>query len=156
MPSFWIFLVHGKLLLVLLSVSKVRRGVRIITSSLFCCETVANQLLTSCVLCFIFLHRLSDNVCVFAKSSISIVVGGMLCSFSPCIEQVQKTLQAMNQENCFYRMRTMEILLRPYDIWYEKVKELGGAETLAPRIKPSDEIRGHTGYLTFAQKVKFA
>ncbi|UPR02200.1 catalytic subunit of tRNA (adenine(58)-N(1))-methyltransferase [Chloropicon primus] len=104
-------------------------------------------------------------------------VGGTLCSFSPCIEQVQKTLEAMNEENVFYRMRTMEILLRPYELRTEKFNLMTEpGELVAPRTFsagkdpsrfvrqpsesrlmaiPSEDMRGHTGYLTFAQKVKF-
>ena len=106
-------------------------------------------------------------------------VGGMVCSFSPCIEQVQKTLQVMNDEGVYYRMRTMEILLRPYEVRTERVNMLSepglalpqdakaGGRPDAMRFEgqpsetrmmavPSVDVRGHTGYLTFAQKVKFS
>ena len=101
-------------------------------------------------------------------------VGGMLCSFSPCIEQVQKTVEAMYDESCFYRMRTMEILLRPYDVKQENFaplpdftqqkegEEAAAASEQVPQQQfrsyaiPSKEMRGHTGYLTFAQKVQYA
>ena len=90
--------------------------------------------------------------------------GGVLCSFSPCIEQVKKTVQAMTEENAFYRMRTMEVILRPYELRRERVRDLvlgqGAATGDAPPPRtvaiPSENVRGHTGYLTFAQKVKCA
>jgi tRNA (adenine57-N1/adenine58-N1)-methyltransferase len=111
-------------------------------------------------------------------------VGGTICTFSPCIEQVQRTLDAMAKENVFYRMRTMEILLRPYEVKKEKVlpfpekepkrewipKSQRGKQNNKQRGKmppgqdsefhrsfavPAPEVRGHTSYLTFATKVKY-
>uniref|UniRef100_A0A0A9D5Q4 tRNA (adenine(58)-N(1))-methyltransferase n=1 Tax=Arundo donax TaxID=35708 RepID=A0A0A9D5Q4_ARUDO len=39
---------------------------------------------------------------------------GVLCSFSPCIEQVQRACKAMR--SCFTDIRTFEILLRTYEV----------------------------------------
>ena len=41
--------------------------------------------------------------------------GGRLCSFSPCIEQVQRTCKALN-ENGFKDMQTIECLLRTFRV----------------------------------------
>ena len=40
---------------------------------------------------------------------------GMFCSFSPCIEQVQRTCQELNAHG-FRDMRTMEVLLRQLEV----------------------------------------
>ncbi|KAL4855850.1 tRNA (adenine(58)-N(1))-methyltransferase catalytic subunit 61A [Chlorella vulgaris] len=40
---------------------------------------------------------------------------GMFCSFSPCIEQVQRTCEALNA-NGFRDMRTLEVLLRQLEV----------------------------------------
>eukprot|EP00887_Chlorella_sp_A99_P001934 scaffold18.g1934.t1 len=40
---------------------------------------------------------------------------GVFCSFSPCIEQVQRTCKELNAHG-FRGMRTMEILLRQYEV----------------------------------------
>jgi len=101
--------------------------------------------------------------------------GGVLCSFSPCIEQVQKTCEEAAATPCFASSgsaRTMEILLRPYEVKQERIvtpaePEAGGAlpdpedwnqssrkeENVKTRLLPvPGEIRGHTGYLTFVHK----
>lgn len=41
--------------------------------------------------------------------------GGVLCSFSPCIEQVQRTCYTMSKMG-FEEIRTFESLLRPYNV----------------------------------------
>lgn len=41
--------------------------------------------------------------------------GGVLCSFSPCIEQVQRTAEALRGMG-FDDIRTVETLLRPYEV----------------------------------------
>uniref|UniRef100_UPI0035901252 tRNA (adenine(58)-N(1))-methyltransferase catalytic subunit TRMT61A n=1 Tax=Myxine glutinosa TaxID=7769 RepID=UPI0035901252 len=99
--------------------------------------------------------------------------GGRLCSFSPCIEQVQQTCQVL-ESNGFHEMNTLEVLLRPCDVRTislqipdigcttkrECVTDQGCTPTgvvdkekglflfntgCIPR-----EVPGHTGYLTFA------
>ncbi|XP_061889811.1 tRNA (adenine(58)-N(1))-methyltransferase catalytic subunit TRMT61A [Entelurus aequoreus] len=92
--------------------------------------------------------------------------GGRVCSFSPCIEQVQKTCQAL-AEHGFQEVTTVEVLLRSHDVRSVSLplpdfgqdspareKEapprqaaVGLKTTTLPR-----EIPGHTGYLTFATK----
>ncbi|XP_078090149.1 tRNA (adenine(58)-N(1))-methyltransferase catalytic subunit TRMT61A isoform X2 [Mustelus asterias] len=50
----------------------------------------------------------------YAKSALK-MEGGRICSFSPCIEQVQRTCLAMTEED-FMDISTFEILLRVYDV----------------------------------------
>ncbi|KAG8473878.1 hypothetical protein CXB51_035963 [Gossypium anomalum] len=100
---------------------------------------------------------------------------GTLCSFSPCIEQGQRSCEILRSD--FTDIRTFEILLRTYEAreWkmdHSKVDD--GNSTACPPLKrrqpsrraivgdnasspaimarPSAETRGHTGYLTFARK----
>lgn len=98
---------------------------------------------------------------------------GVLCSFSPCIEQVQRSCETL--KSCFTDIRTFEVLLRSYEVREEKLESwenhAGGSlgsrkrrqrstdgsnevETSIPATimaRPSSEGRGHTGYLTFAR-----
>ncbi|MCD9641167.1 hypothetical protein HAX54_027113 [Datura stramonium] len=100
---------------------------------------------------------------------------GVLCSFSPCIEQVQRSCEALKSH--FTDIRTFEVLLRTYEV-RQKILEScpvneGNSVEPPPRkrrqgsaegsngtecsssptvvIRPSAEARGHTGYLTFAR-----
>ena len=105
--------------------------------------------------------------------------GGRLCSFSPCIEQVQKANVAMREQG-FKEMETIEVLLREFQV--RKIQMPKYEETRAPKrklnedgseektVETSDELvkrgppeaesfvtgvpllqmPGHTGYLTFA------
>ncbi|XP_053203424.1 tRNA (adenine(58)-N(1))-methyltransferase catalytic subunit TRMT61A-like [Panonychus citri] len=41
--------------------------------------------------------------------------GSRICCFSPCIEQVQKTIQAL-ESFCFVDIETIELVLRPYEV----------------------------------------
>ncbi|XP_044501260.1 tRNA (adenine(58)-N(1))-methyltransferase catalytic subunit TRMT61A-like [Mangifera indica] len=89
---------------------------------------------------------------------------GILCSFSPCIEQVQRSCKSL-QSN-FTDIRTFEILLRTYEVRQGKADSLthkrkkhpneGSNEQVNPSTatvmaRPCGETRGHTGYLTFAR-----
>lgn len=42
--------------------------------------------------------------------------GGRLCSFSPCVEQVQRTCLALDEANCFEDIETIELVVRPYNV----------------------------------------
>ena len=44
-----------------------------------------------------------------------LLAGGRLCSFSPCIEQVQKTCETLRSEG-FCDITTIECLWRPFDV----------------------------------------
>ncbi|KAE8672438.1 tRNA (adenine(58)-N(1))-methyltransferase catalytic subunit TRMT61A [Hibiscus syriacus] len=100
---------------------------------------------------------------------------GTLCSFSPCIEQVQRSCETLRSD--FTDIRTFEILLRTYEVreWkmdhskFEDGSSIAGPpckrrqpsseasvgdDTSFPAVvaRPSAETRGHTGYLTFARR----
>ncbi|XP_015243302.1 PREDICTED: tRNA (adenine(58)-N(1))-methyltransferase catalytic subunit TRMT61A [Cyprinodon variegatus] len=102
--------------------------------------------------------------------------GGRLCSFSPCIEQVQRTCEALTEQG-FEEIRTLEVLLRVHNVRdvtlqlpdfgpdpsssQASPEAMEGASTTASpnqtsvRIKTTTLLRempGHTGYLTFATK----
>ncbi|XP_043553439.1 tRNA (adenine(58)-N(1))-methyltransferase catalytic subunit TRMT61A isoform X1 [Chiloscyllium plagiosum] len=113
----------------------------------------------------------------YAKSALK-TEGGRICSFSPCIEQVQRTCLAMTEQG-FMDIHTFEILLRVYDVRTVSLQlpDLGVGDTnnqdtvadknqskedswsdLQPGTTqfksgaPLREMAGHTGYLTFATK----
>lgn len=46
---------------------------------------------------------------------IYLVTGSRICSFSPCIEQVQRTCKALQQHN-FHDIVTVECLQRTYEV----------------------------------------
>ncbi|MEQ2164911.1 hypothetical protein GOODEAATRI_011679, partial [Goodea atripinnis] len=101
--------------------------------------------------------------------------GGRLCSFSPCIEQVQRTCEALTEQG-FKEIRTLEVLLRIHNVRAVTLQlpnfgpdssSQAGPEAMeeAPpsatpdhaslKLKtttPLREMPGHTGYLTFATK----
>lgn len=99
---------------------------------------------------------------------------GVMCSFSPCIEQVQRSCETLHSN--FTDIRTFEILLRTYEVREGRTVDEVGDESVPvgslPRkrrqcsategndgmerissvmAKPCSEIKGHTGYLTFAR-----
>lgn len=97
--------------------------------------------------------------------------GGRLCSFSPCIEQVQKCCLAL-QEHGFEDIQTMEVIQRPYQLSRKKLWEPFIGKTRHKKFReeqrasdkkfesgwvhafvkggPKKQAVGHTGYLTFA------
>lgn len=92
--------------------------------------------------------------------------GGRFCSFSPCIEQVQRTCQALAAHG-FTELSTLEVLPQVYNVRTVSLPlpDLGardqGASTGTPANPdaspfrsgtPMKEAVGHTGYLTFATK----
>ncbi|KAM4541768.1 tRNA (adenine(58)-N(1))-methyltransferase catalytic subunit TRMT61A [Odontesthes bonariensis] len=101
--------------------------------------------------------------------------GGRVCSFSPCIEQVQRTCEAL-ADHGFEEISTLEVLLRVHDVRTVSLPlpdfgsdssaqtEQDAAEKPPPPAAPNHasvtlktttpprEIPGHTGYLTFATK----
>ncbi|CAI9551588.1 unnamed protein product, partial [Staurois parvus] len=99
-----------------------------------------------------------------AKDALKIE-GGRVCSFSPCIEQVQRTSLALDQHG-FTEINTLEILLRVYDVrgvslpvpdFGTPAEEKGDANKsnqFRSGVSPREMV-GHTGYLTFATKSLF-
>ncbi len=67
-------------------------------------------------------------------------MSGSICCFSPTIEQVKKNVEALRKNGGFSDIRTSEVLCRDY-----QVKENA--------TRPITVMIGHTGFLTFAQKV---
>jgi len=70
----------------------------------------------------------------------SLKIGGYLCSYSPLISQVEKTVKEIKKHN-FIEVRTFENIQR------EMIVSDHGT-------RPSFDMLGHTGYLTFARKIK--
>jgi tRNA (adenine57-N1/adenine58-N1)-methyltransferase len=66
-------------------------------------------------------------------------IGGYFCSYSPLISQVEKTVNELEKQK-FIEMKTFENIQR------EMVVSTYGT-------RPSFDMLGHTGYLTFARKV---
>jgi len=67
-------------------------------------------------------------------------LGGYLCTYSPLISQVEQTVRIIEQQP-FIECKTYENIQR------EMIVSKHGT-------RPSFEMLGHTGYLTFARKVK--
>jgi tRNA (adenine57-N1/adenine58-N1)-methyltransferase len=113
-----------------------------------------------------------------AHARASLAPGGVLCSFSPCIEQVQRACAAMAAEG-FEDIRTFETLLRPWEFedlgpappdcgsggsGSPSTSGSGGASpppfaalpslSTSVSLQPLARARGHTGYLTFAHLYK--
>ena len=66
-------------------------------------------------------------------------VGGYLCSYSPLISQVEQTVKE-TRKHSFIEVKTLENIQREM-----VVSEEG--------TRPSFNMLGHTGYLTFARKI---
>ena len=66
--------------------------------------------------------------------------GGFLCSLIPTFNQVEKTLYALHQNN-FAFVEVCEILLRYY-------------QAIPNRLRPTDRMVAHTGFLIFARRIE--
>ena len=110
-----------------------------------------------------------------AKRALKSDGAARLCSFSPCIEQVQKCSEALRKEG-FKEIATLEVLLREFQVRriklpvYDPDRETNQEEQVDSRKRKLDEredknengessfisgiplvtMPGHTGYLTFA------
>ncbi|EDR25520.1 hypothetical protein, conserved [Entamoeba dispar SAW760] len=80
-------------------------------------------------------------------------VGGKICCFCPCIEQIQKSSQELRKDGRFTNLLTKENVIRPYSI-----KGVGkrNDDCMSSEILccPTKTIKGHVGYVTFAIKAK--
>eukprot|EP00658_Telonema_sp_P-2_P067209 TRINITY_DN56145_c0_g1_i2.p1 TRINITY_DN56145_c0_g1~~TRINITY_DN56145_c0_g1_i2.p1 ORF type:complete len:165 (-),score=39.22 TRINITY_DN56145_c0_g1_i2:211-705(-) len=105
-----------------------------------------------------------------ASARAALKPGGRLCNFSPCIEQVQQACVEMEKQS-FHDIRTYEILVRSFEVQrmelevgksnkrkrQEQMKnkqELrsGGQPSQGKLVtKPFIEMKGHTGFLSFAR-----
>ena len=66
--------------------------------------------------------------------------GGFLCCLIPTFNQVEKTLYALHQNN-FAFIEVCEILLRYY-------------QAIPNRLRPTDRMVAHTGFLIFARRIE--
>ena len=69
----------------------------------------------------------------------SLKIGGYFCSYSPLISQVENTVKKLKKNN-FIELKTIENIQRELII-----TDYG--------TRPSFDMLGHTGYLTFARKI---
>lgn len=82
---------------------------------------------------------------------------GRLCSFSPCIEQVQATCTALRDAQ-FHGIETIECLIQPLAMTRPMFDTITVPVHLPKKVRIDrpdmprqvQEIRGHTSYLTFA------
>jgi tRNA (adenine57-N1/adenine58-N1)-methyltransferase len=75
---------------------------------------------------------------IVPHAQIALKACGTIVSFSPTIEQVVKTAEAL-KENGFVSIETIECLLR-------------GMQVERGKTRPHTLMTGHTGYITFARK----
>ncbi|EAN80117.1 hypothetical protein, conserved [Trypanosoma brucei brucei TREU927] len=86
--------------------------------------------------------------------------GGMLCTFSPCIEQTQRTAQRLRQApQEFIDIRTVEVVRKFINPVCRKRNHSEGTEgesnnkpTCRFKFRPALVSMGHTAYLTFARR----
>lgn len=77
--------------------------------------------------------------------------GGMLCTFSPCIEQTQRTAAALREAPYdFLDIRTVESLTKYFDPVYKRARDAGDSD--AVKLRASLVSKGHSAYLTFARR----
>lgn len=86
--------------------------------------------------------------------------GGKLCNFSPCIEQVQRTITTLAKAQ-FGDFETFEILERTFErrklieaplMRQENPDQAKHDPSKFVFSQPNEEGRWHTGYLTFCTK----
>lgn len=75
---------------------------------------------------------------VISNAYLALQPGGTLVSFSPTIDQVVKTVEAL-KENCFAEIETVECLMR-------------GMQIERGKTRPQTLMTAHSGYITTARK----
>ncbi|CCW68595.1 unnamed protein product [Phytomonas sp. Hart1] len=76
---------------------------------------------------------------------------GMLCTFSPCIEQTQHTASKLRESpQEFVDVHTVEALTKYFEPVYKRAREAGDRDGL--RFRPALVSKGHSAYLTFARR----
>ena len=79
--------------------------------------------------------------------------GGVVCSFSPCIEQAQKFCSAIDTAGEYILVRTVEALTKEFKaVFPEKRQREEGGFAAQVKFKPQQLGKGHSAYLTFAQR----
>lgn len=77
--------------------------------------------------------------------------GGMLCTFSPCIEQTQRTAEGLRRApHHFVDVHTVEALTKYFDPVYKKARVEGEVDRV--KFRASAVSKGHSAYLTFARR----
>ena len=83
--------------------------------------------------------------------------GGRICSFSPCIEQIQETIKELSKQN-YLEFRTVEIIER--EMQSKKIPNENLLENIENKNNDvgvyvgNEDQKMHTGYLLFATKHK--
>ena len=119
------------------------------------------------------MYTFTASNCRATNTILTQVSGGRFSSFSPCIEQVQRTCIKL-EEVGFVDIQVMECLQRTYDIKSHTLtvpnvgyssgeassvdEAYSGGKLVSPCLtqhslyaaQPSRKCPGHTGYLTFA------
>lgn len=68
-------------------------------------------------------------------------IGGYIVSYSPTIPQVMDFVEKIRHDNNFLFMKSIEIIEREWEI-------------IGRKVRPKTQQLGHSGFLTFARKVK--
>ncbi|KAK7195004.1 Methyltransferase domain containing protein [Novymonas esmeraldas] len=86
-----------------------------------------------------------ENVCHALKD------GGVLCTFSPCMEQTQRTAEALRAApHPFVDIRTVEALTKYFDPVYKRARDARDHDCV--KFRAGLVSKGHSAYLTFARR----
>ncbi|KAG5498415.1 hypothetical protein JIQ42_03221 [Leishmania sp. Namibia] len=86
-----------------------------------------------------------ENVCHVLKE------GGMLCTFSPCMEQTQRTVESLRAApHHFVDIRTVEALTKFFEPVFKRARDALDHDCI--KFRASLVSKGHSAYLTFARR----